>query len=255
MTLSIAGLCFAYGKREVLHDITVGGIEPGQVTALIGPNAAGKSTLFRTITGLLRPSRGTVTLDGMNLTALRHSERVRRVCYMPQHFSANAALTVFDVVLLARKSLQGWRVEDDDIEAVSQVLDELRLGHLANAHVGELSGGQQQMASIAQALVRKPRVFLFDEPTSALDLRRQLEVMTTIRETAIGNDAVVLVALHDLNLAARFADRLLLIRDGRILRFGSPEQVLSDEAVGETYGVSIDLFTPKKGQIHVSAHL
>lgn len=255
MSLCITNLSFAYGRKAVLHGVGVDAVEPGQVTALIGPNAAGKSTLFRCIAGLLTPSAGSVILDDVDLASLSHTERVRRVCYMPQLFSANAALTVFDVVLLARKSLSGWRVGGDDVDAVASVLDDLRLGHLAKAHVGELSGGQQQMVSIAQALVRKPRVFLFDEPTSALDLRRQLEVMTTIRNTAAGSKAVVIVALHDLNLAARFADSLLLMREGTILRQGPPATVLADEAVAKTYGVSLNLVSSKGGALHVSAYL
>ncbi|MEO0496166.1 MAG: ABC transporter ATP-binding protein [Pseudomonadota bacterium] len=255
MSLSVTGLTFAYGRKPVLHDVEISDLAAGQVTALIGPNAAGKSTLFRCIAGLLKARVGTVTLDGKDLGKLRHAERVRRICYMPQLFSANAALSVFDVVLLARKSLHGWRVEQADIDSVSSVLKELRLGHMAKAHVGELSGGQQQMVSIAQAFVREPKVFLFDEPTSALDLRRQLEVMTIIRETAVAKQAVVVVALHDLNLAARFADNLLLMREGCIMRHGPPAQVLADDAVSQTYGVSLDLVTSPEGNIHVSANL
>ena len=255
MTLDISDLCFAYGTKQVLKSINLAGIEAGRLTALIGPNAAGKSTLFKTIGGLLRAGKGAIRLDGAPLAGLSHAEWVRKVCYMPQMFAPKASLSVFEVVLLARKNLSGWLVDNGDIDAVSRLLVSLGIAHLGQVYVSDLSGGQQQMVSIAQALAREPAVFLFDEPTSALDLRRQLEIMTAIRSAAIERDIICLVALHDLNLAARFADYVVLIRDGRIAASGDAAGVLGSDAVAETYDVKIDVMHSNRGQLHVSAYL
>ncbi|MEM6761898.1 MAG: ABC transporter ATP-binding protein [Pseudomonadota bacterium] len=255
MTLAIQDLSFSYPRKPVLADVNAGPLPRGAVTALIGPNAAGKSTLFRCIGGLLPRYTGSIALDGAPLEALAPRERVRKVTFMPQFFAANAALSVFDVVLLARKSLSGWAVDAADTHAVAAVLDNFGIGHLSEADIGELSGGQQQMVSVCQALVREPDVFLFDEPTSALDLKHQLEIMTAIARESRRRNAVTMVALHDLNLAARFADHAVLMRAGAVAADGLPEAVLADTALGETYGVAIDLITHERAGLHVSASL
>ncbi|MEL6964770.1 MAG: ABC transporter ATP-binding protein, partial [Pseudomonadota bacterium] len=170
MSLNVKGLSFAYSKgKSVLYDVHFDIASTDRLIALIGPNAAGKSTLFRCIAGMLRPASGTVFLNHDDMTAVDRRDWSKRICYMPQSTASSAALTVFDVVLIARKHLSGWRIADDDIETTEKLLARLGIEHLADSYVGDLSGGQQQMVSIAQALVRNPNVFLLDEPTSALD--------------------------------------------------------------------------------------
>ncbi len=255
MTLAIKNLNFSYANKPVLHDISVDGFQPGQVTALIGPNATGKSTFFRCVAGLLKTKGASISVDGAEQARAKRSDWNRNVCYMPQLFSSNAALTVFDVVLLARKNLKGKRVSDDDVGAVAGVLEKLNISHLSEFYVGDLSGGQQQIVSIAQAIVRDPALFLLDEPTSALDLRHQLEIMTIIREETRARGVVAIVALHDLNLAARFADHVVLMRQGKIILSGKPEDVLSSPELAETYGVTIDIHKTKTGLLSVAASL
>jgi iron complex transport system ATP-binding protein len=255
MTLAATDLCHAYGARAVLRRATFAASAPGSLTALIGPNAAGKSTLFRALAGMIRPISGRMMLDGADLAAMPARARNRAVGFMPQVFASNAALTVFEVVMLARKQLSGWAVAREDTLAVAALLDRMGIAHLAAAQVGEISGGQGQMVSAAQALIRAPRVFLFDEPTSALDLRRQLELMALIRDETRSRNVTSIVAMHDLNLAARFADTMLLMRQGEILAQGAPDAVLADPRVGETYGVGLDLIRHPKGGLHVSAFL
>lgn len=255
MTLAVTNLCHHYGARQVLHNATFAAAAPGSLTAMIGPNAAGKSTLFRAVAGMIRPASGQITLEGADLAAMPARSRTRLIGFMPQSFTSNAALTVFEVVMLARKQLSGWTVAREDIHAVAALLEKMGIAHLAQAHVGEISGGQGQMVSAAQALIREPRVFLFDEPTSALDLRRQLELMSLIRDETRARNVTSIVALHDLNLAGRFADELLLVRQGQILAQGTPDSVLGDARVGETYGVGLDLISHPKGGLHVSAYL
>lgn len=255
MTLSAQGLSVQFGARQVLHDTGFDALRQGQLTALIGPNAAGKSTLFRTIAGLIKPQSGTVSIHGQDLPQLGVKARLDRVCFMPQFFTANAALSVFDVVLMAQKQLAGWRVSTDDMTAVAQHLHNSGIGHLAEANIGELSGGQAQLVSVCQALTRKADVYLFDEPTSALDLRHQLEVMTRIRTAIKDRNAIGIVALHDLNLAARYADHLLLIGNGKIRAQGAPTEVLSDPLIAETYEVAIETAHGPRKELNVHAYV
>lgn len=245
---------FAYGRRNILSNVSVQAGQPGQLTALIGPNAAGKSTLFRVIAGLLKPASGQVALDGVDLSKLTTRARLKRVCFMPQFFAANAALTVFDVVMMARKQLRGWRVNDADMQAVGAALEEAGIGHLAQAYVSDLSGGQSQMVSVAQALIRQSDVYLFDEPTSALDLRHQLDVLHRIRTAVQERDAIGIIALHDLNLAARFADHIALLGHGRVLAQGTPDDVLRGDAIAQTYGVDIEIGTGPRKDLLVHAY-
>ncbi len=255
MSLTTNALSFSYGGKPVLHDISLQALEPGSFTALIGPNAAGKSTLFKCIAGLLRTEKDAVRLDGKDVETTGRQLWSSKVCYMPQSFTCNAALTVFEIVLLARKHRNGWSVSDEDIAIVARMLRELNIEHLAQTYVSELSGGQQQMVSIAQSLVRTPKVLLLDEPTSALDLRHQLEILHHIRRITLDRQIVTIVALHDLNLAARFAERILLMREGRIIAQGSAADVLSLEELGKTYGVDIELQTTRNGVLCVAASL
>lgn len=254
MSLAAAGLSFSYPGKRVLEGIRFEDVPRGRLTALLGPNAAGKSTLFRCAAGLLAPRSGTLSLDGRDLAALDPAGRIEAVCFMPQAFASHAALTVFEVVLLARKRLEGWRVTDADLAAVERMLIRLDIEHLAGRHIGELSGGQQQMVSLCQALVRPAEVYLLDEPTSALDLRRQLEVMETVKAIARERDAVIVAAMHDLNLAVRFADHLLLMRDGRLLAAGPCDSILASPALAETYEVDIEVRHTEGGSV-VTARL
>jgi iron complex transport system ATP-binding protein len=254
MTLNAQNLTVEFGSRTVLHDAGFDALQPGQLTALIGPNAAGKSTLFRTIAGLVSSTSGVVTLDGQDLSQINLKTRLQRVCFMPQFFTASAALTVFDVVLMAQKQLAGWRVKEDDIIAVAQSLEEAGIGHLAEANIGELSGGQAQMVSVCQALTRQADVYLFDEPTSALDLHHQLSVLTRIKNAMRERGTIGIVALHDLNLAARYAEHLVLIGQGKVIAQGPPVDVLSDPLIAQTYGVTIEVAQGPRQELNVHAY-
>jgi len=255
MTLSIEKLSFSYAKKQVLHDISVTDFEPGKLTALIGPNATGKSTFFKCISGMLETENAHIEVAGKIFNKSDRQSWNQNVCYMPQSFTSNAALTVFDVILLARKHMQGWKVSDNDINEVAFILRKLNIEHLSETYVGDLSGGQQQMVSIAQAIVRKPSLFLLDEPTSALDLRHQLEIMQTIKNETQDRNIISIVALHDLNLAARFADHIILMREGTVIETGSPEKILNSPELAITYGVNIEVNESKDGTLTVAASL
>jgi len=255
MTLEIKGLSAGYGRKAILQDISIPAIEPGSFVGVIGPNAAGKSTLFRTIAGLIKPLAGEIHLGGGSLAGLSRRDRARAIAYMPQAYGCNALLTVFESVLLALKQSSGWRVNEDNLTRVSATLSALRLSHLADRGISDLSGGQAQMVAVAQTLVRAPRMVLLDEPTSALDLHHQLSILGSVRSQMRARGTIVMAALHDLNLAAKFCDRLILINRGRILADGTPEDVLGLEAIGETYRVRTSLETTQRGSLFVDATL
>ncbi|AZV77976.1 ABC transporter ATP-binding protein [Parasedimentitalea marina] len=255
MTLHIEHLAAGYGRRKVLQDVNVPQIESGDFVGLIGPNASGKSTLFKTIAGLIAPMCGSISLAGDDITHLRRRDRAHRIAYMPQAFGCNALLTVFETVLLALKQTGGWRVQSDNLDRVSDTLAALELGHLSERGIADLSGGQAQMVAVAQTLVRAPEVVLLDEPTSALDLHHQLSIMTSVKNEAGRRKPVVIAALHDLNLAAKFCNRLILLRDGKILADGVPQDILARPEIGETYNVVTDLERTKRGALYVDARL
>lgn len=255
MSLQINNLDVAYGQNQVLFGVTIKPALPGQFVGVLGPNASGKSTLFKTITGLNKPKGGAIVLDDVDVTMLKRQERSRRISYMPQAYGSNAYLSVFDAVLLALKQTSGWRVRDEELNAVNTILAELSLSDLADRPLAALSGGQKQMVAVAQTLVRKPRLVLLDEPTSALDLHHQLSIMTAIREAMLARDMIVMAALHDLNLAAQFCDRLVLIREGKIAADGTAKEVLAMNEIGLTYRVEASLETTRRGTSYVDARL
>lgn len=255
MTLSISNLSAGYSGHTVLEDINVPIMEGGSFVGLIGPNASGKSTLFKTLAGLIRPMSGSVEINDEDITNLKRKDRSRRVAYMPQAFGCNALLTVFESVLLALKQTSGWRVKSDNLDRVSDTLNALGLSHLSSRGIADLSGGQAQMVAVAQTLVRAPEVILLDEPTSALDLHHQLSIMTSIQTEVGRRKPVVMAALHDLNLAAKFCDRLVLLRDGKVLADGLPADILSLPVIGETYRVETDLEKTHRGALYVDARL
>ena len=252
--LSISHLSFAYGTRSILVDACLTLPRAGQLTVLIGPNASGKSTLFRLIAGLLKPRAGRITLYGEDLAMLTTQARLKKICFMPQYFAASAALTVFDVVMMAQKHLHGWRVTQTDMEIVGSALDRAGIGYLSEAYVSELSGGQSQMVSIVQALIRNSNVYLFDEPTSALDLHHQLDILARIKSAMQQRNTIGIVALHDLNLAARFADHVMLLGNGEIQVEGPPDDVLRSSMISDIYGVDIEIALGPRMELAVHAY-
>lgn len=255
MTLSIEGLHFAYGRNTVFDRLDTVPFARGEVTALIGPNGVGKSSLFRLVAGHIKPANGRISLDGVNIGTLTERQRSERVFLLNQHVAMRAALAVFDVILLAKRGWQGGKATAEDIAHVEDVLDMLGIEHLSDRMITELSGGQQQLVALSQALVRDPQVLLLDEPTSALDLRRQLEVLNIVQKITRERKIITIAALHDLSLACRFADRFLLLGKGGVAADGNPEAVLRNSVTGQSYGVKIEVERGTKGHLFVQAEL
>lgn len=229
VALQLDELGARYGRKLTISGISTPRVNAGEVVAVIGPNAAGKSTLFKRIAGLIK---------GPGKVRLSEASRGRRgICYMPQDTSANAVLTVYESILLARKQGSKWSVADADLKFIDAVMDALNIRSIAFRNLGDLSGGQRQLVSVAQTLVREPDVMLMDEPTSALDLHRQVEVLSFMQAQARQRGMIVLIALHDLNQALRFADKVLLIADGRMRSCGTPQEVINPQMLRDIYGV------------------
>ncbi|CDZ45627.1 ABC transporter ATP-binding protein [Neorhizobium galegae] len=217
-----------HGRKLFVEDVTTPVMKAGELIAVIGPNAAGKSTLFKRITGLLK-GPGNIVIDGA---------RTRNaITYMPQDTSANAVLTVYESILLARKQGQSWTVSDSDLSFIDEIMRALNITSIAFRDLGALSGGQRQLVSIAQALVREPEIMLMDEPTSALDLHRQVEVLDFMRRRARSKGMIVMIAIHDLNQALRFADKVLVIANGRMRACGNAREVVTVDMLRDVYKV------------------
>jgi iron complex transport system ATP-binding protein len=236
--LEASGVTFQYDSTPVLSGVNMR-LEPG-ITAIIGPNAAGKSTLLKCLSGLLKPE-GQIELEGQPIHDLETRELAQSISYLPQDFATGAVLTVFEAVLLGRVHQLGWRVTDADMVVVENLLNELRITDLAGRDINELSDGQQQLVVIAQALAREPKVLLLDEPTSNLDLHHQFEVCGLIRKLTRSRGICTAMALHDLNLASRYADQIYVVRGGAIYSAGEPAHVLTPELIADVYRVQAEV--------------
>ena len=229
VTLKLDTVGARYGNRVAVFGVSTPEVKAGEIVAVIGPNAAGKSTLFKRIAGLLQ-GPGTVTVSGSD-------NPKRAISYMPQDTSANAVLTVYESILLARKQGQSWGVADTDLTLIDSVMTALNITDIAFRDLGQLSGGQRQLVSIAQTLVREPEIVLMDEPTSALDLHRQVEVLAFMHAEARRKGMIVLIAIHDLNQALRFADKTLIIANGSMHACGPSEDVITVEMLRAIYRI------------------
>ena len=242
--LQLENLGARYGQREIINGVTTATFIGGQVVAVVGPNAAGKSTLFKRMAGLV---------DGQGQVNLQGSKKgPQGISYMPQGLNASARLTVYESVLLARKQLTpGWVVHDDELKLVDQTLDALGITELSFRNLGELSGGQQQLVSIAQTLVREPEILLMDEPTSALDMHRQVQVLNFMRALARKREVIVFIAIHDLNQALRFADQVLVIANGTSRGSGPSAEVITEQMLRDVYEVEARIEICSRGQRHI----
>lgn len=229
--LSLDDVTIGYGKRSIIEGLSLDLCPPGTVTGLIGPNAAGKSTLVKGITGVHRLAGGCceVSVDG---EVLHGARRRHAVGYVPQSVLDSAALTALETVVMSCSPV----CEDAPAAAVA-ALDRLGIVELAHRTMSELSGGQRQLVAVAQMLARSPRLMILDEPTSALDMRHQVEVLRVLREEARRVVGAALVAIHDLNLAARFCDHLVVLQRGRLRAQGTPSEVLVPELLQDVYGI------------------
>lgn len=238
MSITLAGVTAGYGRdKAIIHDINLT-IATGEVTALIGPNGCGKSTLLKTIGRLLKPSAGRIDVDGLDVLREDPKRLARTIAYLPQSPAVPTAITVEQLVGYGRaphQSLLGLR-SPRDVALIDEAIAMTGLEAWRDRPVSELSGGQRQRAFIAMALAQDTPYVMLDEPTTFLDIRHQVETLELIRRL---HDAgrTSIVVLHDIAQAARYADRLVVMKDGRIVAGGRPDAIVTADLVGEVYGL------------------
>ena len=216
--LDVSDLSFAYNYNPVLDGIDLT-LSPGTLLAILGPNGAGKTTLLKCINAIHRPSRGSICIDGKDILSLSPTAVARKVGYVAQQ-NDSSRMMAFDAVLMGRRPHVKWGVSEHDLKVVDAALKRLGLKGLSMRYLDEMSGGERQKIAIDRALVQEPRLLLLDEPTSSLDLKNQVEILETIRRVVAFHEVAVIMTMHDLNTALRFADQCIFLKKGQIFYAG-----------------------------------
>jgi iron complex transport system ATP-binding protein len=231
-----------YGSRRAVSNVSLS-LKPNEVTAIIGPNGAGKSTVLRTLNGSLAPASGSISLDSHPLYSYSRRAVAKRIGVVAQEADLRFPVTVFEFILGGRyawASNAGWGWETlHDVEIAREVLRETQLEDLSNRLMNELSGGERQRTVLARALATEASVLLLDEPTANLDLAHQAMILALVRKRCDAKGTSALVVTHDINLAAEFADYVLLMKDGETVSFGRPEEVLTPDLLKEVFAVRV----------------
>ncbi len=226
--LAFNNVTVRYGRHVAVDGVSLEA-RPGEVLALVGPNGSGKSSLLKAAANLV-PSEGAIALPPA-------SQGARPIGYMPQDTVSHAALTVLEAVLLGRHRTLGLALQNSDLAAAVKALNDLGIASLADRYLGELSGGQRQLVFLAQAIAGRPQVLLLDEPISALDIHHQLHVLETVKRITVEQGLTTIMVLHDLTVAARHADKVALLSEGRLVSFGKPLEALTINTIRDVFQV------------------
>lgn len=237
--LELRNISAGYGEKIILKDISFK-VEKGEFIALIGPNGAGKTTLFRTLLGIIPALKGEIIFKGQNFSSLSLAYRAKHIASLPQMYIHNIHLRVEEFILLGRFPYldRFRRVSSSDIQITHEVIELLELGELKKMYVNELSGGDLQRVLIAQALVQQPELLLLDEPTTHLDIGHQIEIMDILYNLN-QKGLTIITVLHDLNLASEYCQRLILLNKGRMVKDGTPHEVLDYRVIEEVYNTTV----------------
>lgn len=236
ISLQLKDIKFSYRENNILNSITID-MNQGNLIGIIGPNGAGKTTLLKCILGLLSPSEGTISINGKNIKSISSEEKAHIIGYVPQKDNTAFSIPLYEAVLLGRRPYINYSVSRNDLKIVDDLLQKLDLIKLAQRPINQLSGGEKQKVFIARALAQETSILLLDEPTSALDLKHQVEVLSILKNQVKEHGKLVIVVMHDINLASRYADALIMLKKGQIYSFGKPEDVITSKNLRDVYEV------------------
>ena len=241
--LTLEQASFGYGNQTVIKCVTMH-TQPGELLGIIGPNGSGKTTLLRGLSGLVKPSRGKALLNDIPLDKLKRQKIAQKIALVPQNTVLPELFTAMEIVLMGRTPHLGLlsHESDNDTRIVMAAMDTTQTLHLAGRRVNQLSGGEKQRLIIARAITQEAEIILLDEPTASLDINYQVEIFNFLRKLCDEKGISIVAALHDLNLASQYCDRLILLQDGRINRQGTPEQVIKTESVAEVFAADIQVY-------------
>jgi iron complex transport system ATP-binding protein len=240
VNLKLDKISCSYLEHEVLNDISFE-VNSGEVLAIVGCNGVGKSTLLKCINRILKPTLGKVLLDNIDLSTMKVKDLAKKVAFLEQNNSFSFPISVFDVVFMGRFPHYSWTSGNRDNAIVWQMLDLINIRDIAQRDFCELSGGEQQKVLLARVLAQEAEILLLDEPTSDLDIKYQIEVMEIIKKLVKEQNKAAVISLHDLNLAASYADKVVMLSNGMVFAAGSPEVVLTCENLEKVYGVSVQV--------------
>lgn len=239
-SIEVKNLEFKYRKDLILKDISFK-IKEGEIVSIIGPNGSGKSTLLKNLNNLYTPERGEILIKGRKIDSYKGKDLARELALVPQDTSINYEFTVEDIIMMGRYPYQGRFEREDhkDYKITNQVLNLTNTYKLRDRFITEISGGERQRVIIARALAQDPSIILLDEPTSNLDINHQIEILNLLKGLNKEKNTTVVLVMHDINLAARYSDKIILLHEGRILGEGRPEDVISKENIKKSYNIEV----------------
>ncbi len=241
--ITIDDLEFSYSDEVVVLSGISLSIKNPQLISIIGPNGVGKSTLIHCLNKILSPTKGTVMIDGKAVKEYETKELARKVGYVPYAASDTFPMTVVDTILMGRNPHRHWKSLKDDLKVAREVMEMMDITHLALRPFNELSAGQHQRVMLARGLAQEPEILLLDEPTANLDIKHQMDVIRLLKELSVSRKIVVVMISHDLNLAAKYSDNIVMLANKKVFAVGSPEEVITPENVKAVYDVDCEVIT------------
>ena len=248
MNIQTDNVKVSFGQKSILQDISLH-IRDKEFVGIIGPNGSGKSTFLKCLYRVLQPNNGKIFFDGTEMSSLSHRDTALKMAVVAQHSTVNFDFSVLEMVLMGRSPYKGLLDRDqiDDYEIARHALAQVGLSDFESRSFNTLSGGEQQRVILARALAQRTECLVLDEPTNHLDIKYQLELMTIVKRL----DATVVSAIHDLNLAAIYCDRLIALKDGSVVCTGTPQEVLTEDTIRHIYGVSATVQTLPNGRLNI----
>lgn len=248
MNIQTDNIHVSFGPKTILQDMSLD-IQDKEFVGIIGPNGSGKSTFLKCLYRVLQPNHGKIFFDGTEMSSLSHRDTALKMAVVAQHSTVNFDFSVLEMVLMGRSPYKGLLDRDqiDDYEIARHALSQVGLSDFESRNFNTLSGGEQQRVILARALAQRTECLVLDEPTNHLDIKYQLELMTIVKRL----DATVVSAIHDLNLASMYCDRLIALKDGSVVCTGIPHEVLTEETIRHIYGVSATVQTLPNGRLNI----